>query len=62
MVKYENECCNCDVPCSNCGRKRVKHLYCDNCGADVEELYNYFFIELCEKCVLERFEKITLED
>ena len=63
MVKYENECVDCTnlgLPCIDCGRKNVKHLYCDKCGDDVEELYLYDSDGLCEECLLEAFEKIIL--
>ena len=63
MIKYENECVDCTnlgLPCIDCGRKNVKHLYCDKCGDDVEELYLYDSDGLCEECLLEAFEKITL--
>lgn len=59
-IKYENECVGCDLPCVNCGRKSVKHLYCDNCGNDCETLYIEGSYELCEECLLKTFDKITL--
>ena len=34
MVKIENDCCCCER-CGNCGAKRVPHVYCDGCGAEV---------------------------
>ena len=54
MVKFENECCDCAVPgypCIgvNCPLRNVKHLYCDKCGDDVEELWD----GLCEECFIE---------
>ena len=61
-VKYENDCVGCDIPCVNCGRKRVKHLYCDRCGDDVEELYLYWHDELCKECLLDIFDKKTIDD
>ena len=53
MVKYEDECCGCAVPAypcrgESCGNRHVKHLYCDDCGADVERLYD----GLCDECFL----------
>lgn len=47
---------------SACPYRTVKHLYCDRCGSDCEELYKYDGEELCEECLLKVFEKITLED
>lgn len=67
MIKYENECCDCateSYPClgSVCLNRNVKHLYCDNCGADVEELWDVDSEEICENCLKEAFNKITLEE
>ena len=62
MIRYENECCGCAVPgypCmgSACPNINVKHLYCDKCKADCEELYDYDGEELCEDCLLDSFKK-----
>ena len=48
MITYEDECCGCAVPgypCmgSACPNRNVPHMYCDNCGDDVEKLYKYVF-------------------
>lgn len=64
MVKYEDECCGCaagNYPClgSACPNRHVKHLYCDKCGEDVEELYDFEGAQLCKECLLKKFEKIT---
>ena len=60
MIKYENECCGCateSYPClgSACPNRNVKHLYCDKCGEDVEELYKVDGEELCEDCLKNNF-------
>ena len=60
MIKYEDDCVGCPQGCIHCGRDNTKHLYCDRCGDDVEELYNFLGEELCEECLLKTFEKITL--
>ena len=64
MIKYENKCVGCpkEMGCmgDSCPNRNVKHLYCDKCGDDVEELYNFLGEELCEECLLKTFEKITL--
>lgn len=64
MVKYEDECYGCateSYPClgSACPNRHVKHLYCDECDDEVEEVYDFEGIQLCEKCRLKKFEKIT---
>ena len=65
MIKYENECVGCpkEMGCLGniCPYKNIKHLYCDKCKDDVEELYKCEGEELCEKCLLKTFEKITLD-
>ena len=55
MVKYENECVCCGLPClgSSCPYTNVKHLYCDECGSDVDELWD----GLCEECFIEDAKK-----
>lgn len=63
MITYEDECCGCatpSYPCmgSSCPYRNVKHLYCDNCGDDVEKLYKYDGKEICEECLLKEFEVI----
>lgn len=66
MVKYENECMNCATPgypCIGdiCPHSHAKHLYCDECGEDVDLLYDVDGTELCEDCLLEHFPTIELE-
>ena len=63
MIKYENECCDCAVPSypcrgDSCPNRHVKHLYCDRCNDDVDELYDVDGEELCKDCLLEKFEII----
>lgn len=65
MIKYEDECCGCateSYPClgNSCPNRKVQHLLCDRCGEDVEELYKVDGEELCEECLKDNFEKITL--
>lgn len=63
MVKYEDECCGCATESylchgSACPNLNVNHLYCDDCKNEVDELYDFEGIQLCEKCLLRKFEKI----
>ena len=60
MIKYENDCVGCER-CGHCGRDKTPYLYCDECHESYEELYNYDGEELCEHCLLEKFDKITLD-
>lgn len=59
MIKYENDCCGCAVPgypClgSSCPLTHSPHLYCDHCGYESEELYEFDGEELCEDCIKKR--------
>ena len=63
MVIYENECCDCAVPAypclgSSCPNRHVKHYYCDECGEDVEKLYEFDDEELCLDCIEKRLEVV----
>ena len=64
MIKYENECICCppEMGClgSTCRNRNVKHLYCDRCKVACEELYDVDGEELCEECLKDNFERITL--
>ena len=65
MIKYEDECVGCppEMGCmgNSCPNRNVKHLYCDECGKDVEEIYIVDGDELCKDCLLDSFYKITLD-
>lgn len=62
MIKFENDCVGCPQGCIHCGRESVPYLCCDECECEYEELYEYNGEQLCEDCLLEHFNKITLED
>lgn len=57
MVTYEDECIGCptEMGClgDTCPNKNVPHLYCDNCGKEVDELRDYNDEQWCEKCILD---------
>ena len=57
MMKIENDCLDCPIPCTDCGRKRTPHYYCDECGAE-ETLYVYDGKELCKDCLAKKFEVV----
>lgn len=62
MIKYENECVGCptEMGCigSACRYMNVPHYYCDECGYEADELYEYYGDELCLYCL----DKIAEED
>lgn len=64
MVKYENECVSCGFPCRHdaCRYYRVKHLYCDKCGCEVDKLYILDDEELCDECVLKALDTLKVDD
>lgn len=50
---YENRCVDCDIPCTDCGLKRVPVFVCDRCGKE-DKLYNVDGEQqLCEHCLRE---------
>lgn len=64
MIVYENECCGCAVPSypclgDSCKNRHVPHYYCDKCGQEFDELYDFDGdAQLCAECLLENFDKI----
>lgn len=62
MLRYEDDCVCCDLPCINCGRKHAPHWYCDECEdeLDPDDLYDFDGEMLCENCLLNRFPKISV--
>lgn len=66
MIKFENECVGCpaEMGClgDNCPNLNVVHLYCDNCGNDVESLFDIGGEQVCDKCLHEIFQEITYEN
>lgn len=52
MIKYENDCVGCDLPCVNCGLKTNPHIYCDVCGEEIRsEVYtDEYGNDVCVYC------------
>lgn len=66
MITITNECCGCAVPAypclgSGCPNRHVKHFICDECEEEVDELYKVDGLQLCEECLLDRFERVEDE-
>lgn len=55
MKRVENHCCGCAAPgypCrgSHCPNRRVEVHYCDRCGEEIVEPFEFEGKELCEYC------------
>ena len=66
MQRIEDECTGCkDVGLycmgSSCPNRNVVRYYCDDCGCE-DTLYYYDDRELCEECLLKRFEVVEGSD
>ena len=65
MKKIVDECVGCpkEIGCfgDTCPNKNVARFYCDVCGEE-EMLYCYDGEELCQDCLLERFDKVSGSD
>lgn len=62
MIKLENHCCDCATPgypCrgSACPLSQVEVHYCDNCGDELDDIYEVDGEELCEYCLKEMFRR-----
>jgi hypothetical protein len=53
MIKIENDCVCCDIPCIDCGRKRTPHYYCDKCKEETT-IYEYEDGQYCIDCIKEK--------
>lgn len=59
MIKVENDCVDCGLPCmgSACPNRNVLYFYCDECG-DNADLYHFDGEQLCETCIINRLKKV----
>lgn len=59
MVRYENDCVDCGLPClgESCPNRNVPHYYCDVCG-DETQLYEYEGQQLCIVCIERMLPKV----
>lgn len=63
MVKFENDCCDCGMPCTcTCNLKKVPHFYCDGCNEEVDDLYEYEDGQYCVDCLLQLVPKVEVSD
>lgn len=66
MKKIETECVGCTsvgLYClgNACPNRNVVRFYCDRCG-DETVLYKYDDEELCQECLLEKFDIVEGSD
>lgn len=57
MIRHEDECVGCpySMGCvgSACNNWKALHCYCDDCGDEVDDLYEYDGEQLCLSCLLD---------
>lgn len=62
MIRYENNCvcCPSEMGClgSWCPHRNVEVHYCDECGDELDDIYNVDGEELCEHCLKRRFKVV----
>ena len=59
MVRIENGCVGCGLPClgGSCPNYRIVVLECDRCHDEVEELFDVDGEDLCLDCLKNEFRK-----
>lgn len=64
MVRTENECVDCGLPClyESCPNWAVIRLYCDECDDECDVLYWFDNEQLCLDCIEERLERVDPYD
>lgn len=68
MIKYENQCVDCGLPClgSSCPNRNVAVCYCDECGDECGEYYEIDGEHYCEDCakqyLREYFDDLSLNE
>ena len=66
MVKIENDCVDCGLPCigDRCKYRQFPHYYCDECGEELQagELYEYDGQELCIDCIKDKLPVVKTHD
>lgn len=56
MVKFESDCLECGLPCKGkaCPHYEIEVHYCDECGKELEFIYEDDGDEVCEDCLCHR--------
>ncbi len=62
--RNENLCVGCPQGCVSCGMKNATVVYmrCDNCGEEVDEVYDVDGQHICYECLPDMFRVIRKED
>ena len=59
MIRIENHCCGCAIPCIDCGRKAVEVYCCDKCDEELDEVYeDEDGKHYCEEHLLAKYKKV----
>ena len=60
MVRVESDCVDCGLPClyEACPHYQAFVYECDDCGEEVNDLYNFDGLELCIDCIEHRLERV----
>lgn len=63
MIRVENECVDCGLPClgSSCPNRNVIRIYCDKCGEE-GKIYHYEGEHLCISCIEETLKEVEPDD
>lgn len=64
MHYYENECCDCGLPCiyETCPNYKIIRFECDFCREQNVKLRHYHGYEVCEDCILKEYEVVDGSD
>ena len=58
MIKYESHCVKCDWCMGfTCPYKKVAIHCCDECGEELDEIYEVDDKEICEECLKDKFKR-----
>ena len=60
MIRLESDCVDCGLPCiyQSCPHYQMVIYECDDCGHEVDKLYDYDGQELCIDCIELRLERV----
>lgn len=63
MIKHENGCVSCGLPCIGKACQYLDEIVfvCDDCGCEVEDLWEYDGKQLCLDCLLDAVPKVEAE-